>query len=124
MHWPASKNHLNKEVCMIPDELLEIQARLCQAMGNITRLKIVHNLREGEQNASDLIALTGCTQGMISRHLGILRQAGIVIAEKRRSHIVYRIANPKIITVCDLMREVLAEQFSQRSKALTDTNTL
>jgi DNA-binding transcriptional ArsR family regulator len=107
---------------MIPDEILEIQAQLCQAMGNITRLKIVHNLREGEKNASELIALTGCTQGMTSRHLGILRQAGIVVAERRGSHVVYRIANPKIMTVCDLMREVLAEQLSQHSKLYANTD--
>jgi DNA-binding transcriptional ArsR family regulator len=107
---------------MIPDELMAIQAQLCQAMGNTTRLKIVHNLREGKKNASELSTLTGSSQGMIYRHLGILRQAGIIVAERHGSHIVYRIANPKVMTVCDLMREVLAEQLSLRSKAFTNAD--
>jgi DNA-binding transcriptional ArsR family regulator len=104
---------------MIPDELLDVQARLCQAMGNHARLKIVHTLREGEKNVSELVALTGYAEGLISRHLGILRHAGIVVAERRASHVVYRIANPKIMTVCDLMQEILAEQLRQRSRAFS-----
>jgi len=101
---------------MIPDEILDIQARICQAMGHRARLKIVHSLREGEKNVSELMELTGFTQGAISRQLGVLRNAGVVLAGRRGTGIHYRIANPKILTVCDLMREVLAEQISQRSR--------
>jgi 7,8-dihydropterin-6-yl-methyl-4-(beta-D-ribofuranosyl)aminobenzene 5'-phosphate synthase len=108
---------------MIPDEILDIQARLCQAMGRITRLKIAHSLREGAMNVSDLAGLTGCTQGAVSRHLTILRNAGIVTAERRGTGLYYRIANPKILTVCDLMGEVLAEQISQRSKIFKNHDT-
>jgi DNA-binding transcriptional ArsR family regulator len=108
---------------LIPDEILDTQARLCQAMGNRSRLKLVHSLREGEMNVSDLAELTGDTQGTVSRQLGILRNAGIVVAERRGTGMYYRIANPKIMRVCDLMREVLAEQISQRSRALNSPGT-
>ncbi|MBN2388629.1 MAG: helix-turn-helix transcriptional regulator [Anaerolineales bacterium] len=107
---------------MIPDELLDIQANLCQAMGHRMRLKIVHGLREGEKKVSTLVELTGSSQGAVSRQLGVLRNAGIVVAERRGTGVYYRIANPKIITVCDLMREVLAEQISRRSGILDDSN--
>ncbi len=99
---------------MIPDEILDIQARLCQAMGHRARLKIVHSLREGEKNVSELMELTGFSQGAVSRQLGVLRNAGIVLAGRRGTGMQYRIANPKIMTVCDLMREVLTEQINQR----------
>lgn len=103
----------------IPDEILTIQARLCQAIGQPTRLKIVHSLREGEKSVGELEEMTGCTQAIVSRHLGVLRQAGILIAERRGTGVYYHIANPKIMTVCDLMREVLAEQISQQAEAAT-----
>jgi DNA-binding transcriptional ArsR family regulator len=104
---------------MIPDEILDIQARLCQAIGQPTRLKIVHSLRAGEKSTNELEEITGCTQSVVSRHLGVLRQAGILVAERRGSGMYYRIANPKIMTVCDLMHEVLAEQISQQAEAST-----
>jgi len=45
-----------------------------------------------------------------------------VIADRQGSEIVYRIANPKIVRVCDLMREVLAEQAAQRSELMLAMN--
>jgi hypothetical protein len=53
---------------------------------------------------------------MISRNLGFLRDVGIVISERHAQEIIYQIANPKIVDICDLMRAVLAEEASDRSK--------
>ena len=55
-------------------------------------------------------------QGTISRHLGVLRNGGIVIAHRHAQDIIYQIANPKIVGICDLMREVLMEEASHRSE--------
>lgn len=105
---------------MIPDEILDIQARLCQAMGLPARLKIIHSLREGEKSVSELADLTGSTPGAVSQQLGILRGAGILVARRQGAGMYYQIANPKIMTICLLMREVLAEQISQRSRVFSD----
>jgi len=103
---------------MIPDEILDIQAQLCQAMGHLARLKIVHCLREGAKSVNEISALIGYPQATTSRQLGILRNAGIVVADRHGTGVYYHIANPKIMTVCDLMREVLTEQLNERSKIL------
>jgi hypothetical protein len=55
-------------------------------------------------------------QATISRHLGVLRTGGVVIRHRHAQDIVYQIANPKIVSICDLMRELLIEQASSRSK--------
>ena len=53
---------------------------------------------------------------MISRRLGVLRNGGVVIAHRHAQDVVYQIAKPKIVSICDLMREVLVEEVSHRSK--------
>jgi ArsR family transcriptional regulator len=101
---------------MPPATIFEIQADLCRCMSSALRIEIVHLLRDGPQRVSEIARITGHPQGTISRHLGVLRNGGVVLAHRHAQDIVYQIANPKIVSICDLMREVLLEEASRRSK--------
>jgi predicted transcriptional regulator len=94
--------------------LYNIQADLCRCMSSAIRIEIVHCLREGPQRVTEIARLTGHPQAMISRHLGLLRNGGIVTAKHHAQEVIYQIANPKIVNICDLMREVLVEEASHR----------
>ena len=96
--------------------IFEIQADLCRSMSSTIRIEIVHVLRDGPQRVSEIARITGHPQATISRHLGVLRNGGVVIAHRHAQDIVYQIANPKIVNICDLMREVLVEEAARRSK--------
>jgi ArsR family transcriptional regulator len=85
-------------------------------MASATRVEIVHVLRDGPQRVGDIARLIGQPQTTVSRHLGVLRNGGVVIAQRRAQNVVYQIANPKIVHICDLMREVLVEQTAHRSQ--------
>jgi len=100
--------------------IFDLQAALCQAMGNSSRLRIVHALRQGPQRVGDLAHETELTSSKVSQHLAILRARGVVVAQRQGGEVLYRIANPKIARVCDLMREVLADQASERSELLQE----
>jgi len=101
---------------MSPRSIFEIQADLCRCMSSATRIEIVHILRDGPQRVSEIVRITGYPQAMVSRHLGVLRNGGVVIANRRAQEVIYQIANPKIVNICDLMRQVLMEEASYRSK--------
>lgn len=96
--------------------IFDIQARLCTSMGHPIRLQILHNLRDGPKRASELSEMLKHTQSAIFRHLAILRSAGVVLAEHQRRNVYYRVANQKLLGVCDLMREVLEEQSVHEAK--------
>jgi ArsR family transcriptional regulator len=85
-------------------------------MSSALRIEIVHILRSGPQRVSEIARITGHPQGTISRHLGVLRNGGVVIAQRQGQDVNYQIANPKIVSICDLMREVLLEEASHRSE--------
>ncbi len=98
--------------------IFDLQAELCHTMSNAARLRIVHCLREGPKSVSDIAAATSYAQPKVSQHLALLRQRGVVSAKRQGLEMIYQIANPKIVRVCDLMREVLAEQAAERSELM------
>jgi ArsR family transcriptional regulator len=108
---------------MIPKDAFEMQARLCQAMGHAARLEIIHILRDGPQCINGLAQVMSLNQAILSRHMAILRQVGLVTAERQGQENVYHLTNLKIVAVCNLMREVLAEQIQHQTevaKTLTE----
>jgi DNA-binding transcriptional ArsR family regulator len=101
--------------------IFAIQADLCRCMSSPIRIEIVHVLRDGPQQVSEIARLTGYPPATVSRHLGVLRNGGVVIAHRHARDVVYQIANPKIVSICDLTREVLVEEASRRSKLVEDS---
>jgi ArsR family transcriptional regulator len=55
-------------------------------------------------------------QANVSQHLTVLRQNNVVTTRRNGANIYYKIANPKILQACDLMREVLLEQLKENEK--------
>lgn len=96
-------------------EVFELQAALCRAMGYPARLELVHLLRNGARRVDDLARSVGIGQASVSRHLAILRRCGVVRTRRAGHEVWYELADPKVALICDLMREVLIEQFAQQS---------
>lgn len=101
---------------MNPDAIYEIQAGICRTMSNAIRLEILYLLRHSPKCVNDIAQAMDRPVNVISRHLRVLRNGDIVTTQRHGQAIVYQIANPKIITICDLMREVLVEEATHRSK--------
>jgi DNA-binding transcriptional ArsR family regulator len=94
--------------------IFDIQADFCKAMGNAGRLHILHVLRERPKTVGEICRETSLPQGNVSRHLACLRTVGVVIPERHGRETVYKIADVKIVEVCDLVHSVLTEQIQKR----------
>ena len=57
---------------------MNMDANLCKALADPTRLRLVAEMRGGERAVSELVACVEIAQSGVSRHLRILHQAGIV----------------------------------------------
>jgi len=101
---------------MTPDSIYEYQAGIYRALSNAVRLEILNFLRKSPKCVNDISQAIGRPANVISRHLRVLRHGDIVTTRRHGQEIFYQIASPKIITICDLMREVLAEEASHRSR--------
>ena len=73
------------------------QAQVFKALGHPGRLLIVDELSRGERCVCDLAALVGSEMPTVSRHLSILKNAGIVDDDKRGTQVFYRLMTPCVM---------------------------
>ena len=92
-------------------------AEMCKVFTSPIRVEILDILRNGTKSVNELVELTGINQSNISQHLQIMREKGIVIAEKKGNHVFYSLANPKISVAFGILREILTDQLAE-SEAL------
>ena len=89
---------------MLPDLLLQDVAALFAQLGDTTRLRLVRELHAaGELTVSELAARTGITVANASQHLGRLSATGILSRRRDGRTVVYRIADPRLEQLCDLV---------------------
>ena len=58
----------------------------------------------------------GVAKANLSQHLSLMRQKGILATRREGTTIYYRLAIPHITEACEIMREVLLEALSTRSR--------
>jgi DNA-binding transcriptional ArsR family regulator len=87
-----------------PDEL----ARILKVLSVGTRVRIVQLLRSRALCVNALAARLDVTQGAVSQHLRILRDAGLVIDEKRGYHVHYRLNEATLASWREAVDRLLA----------------
>ena len=85
----------------LPDELVELIARRFRVIGEPMRIKLLDRLRSGEATVLALTAETGASQQNVSKHLGVLHDAGIVARRKEGTQVFYRVADAGIFELCE-----------------------
>ncbi|HID62330.1 MAG TPA: ArsR family transcriptional regulator [Anaerolineae bacterium] len=93
--------------------IFDLHARICRTLAHPKRLEILNLLRDGELPVSQLAKQMGVSLANVSQHLAILRDKGVVMTRREGVSIYYRVADPRIIQACDLMRDVLFEQLAR-----------
>lgn len=103
----------------IDPTILELHARVCKTMAHAVRLALLNALRSGERSVGDLAEAIGATQPLVSQHLGVLRNQGLLRTRRNGSEVFYSVAYPKMIQACDLLREVLFEHLRSQEELLS-----
>jgi rhodanese-related sulfurtransferase len=79
------------------DAIFEQFARVAAAFASPKRVEIVDLLAQGERTVDSIAGATAMTVANTSRHLQLLRQAGMVTSRREGLHVVYRIADDSVV---------------------------
>lgn len=106
---------------MIPaiEELTLLHEQICQAVGDPRRIQILYALHENPRNVTALAEALEIPQPTTSRHLALLRQRALVVAEREGPNVIYRVRDPRIIDILDLMRQLLRDALENRTNTMS-----
>lgn len=121
-HQPEAWSVRNAEQ-HFPDPLLELIAARFRLLGEPVRLKLLAALTTGERTMGELVLLTDAGQANISKHLAALMQGGLVSRRKQGTSSYYAIADPTIISLCNLVCASVQERFAEQARRL-ELNTI
>jgi len=87
--------------------LIEAKANVLKALGHPTRLWMAEQLAHGEKCVCELAEHIDADFSTISKHLSILKQAGVVEVDKRGKQVFYRLKVPCILNFMPCVEAVL-----------------
>lgn len=102
------------------ESIFDLQSELCRTLSSANRLRILHTLRQGPLSVGEIARETEMSHAHVSQHLAVLRAQDVVRAERAGTSVVYHITNPKVALICDLMREILADQAADRASLIKE----
>lgn len=95
-------------------ELDELCSSMCRALNDPKRLMVLYVLRDRECTVGELSKLLGAPQSNTSQHLAVLRDRGLVEAERHGNTVLYSLRHPKVLEAIDLLRDVMADEIERR----------
>jgi ArsR family transcriptional regulator len=105
------------------DEITILQAEILRTLASPRRLEILHALARGPIEVGRLAEAIGATQPNVSQHLGVLRAAGIVEAERDGREVRYRLTDPDVMVACGVMRLVLERRLTRLGEMASNGTT-
>jgi ArsR family transcriptional regulator len=94
-----------------------ISARF-RALAEPMRLRILDALRRRELTVGDLVEAVGAHQANVSKHLAVLHREGFVDRRKDGLHVFYRVADPAVFELCELVCGTLVDRATEQARAL------
>ena len=99
----------------LTQEITILHANICSALADPSRILILYALNEKPRNVSDLAQELGISQPTASRHLNLLRERGLVSAQREGQSIIHTLTDRRIIKALDLLRAVLADKLKSQA---------
>jgi DNA-binding transcriptional ArsR family regulator len=102
----------------LPAPLADAVARRFRVLGEPVRIRLLDRMRAGEHSVGELVQAVGASQQNVSKHLGVLHQAGIVSRRKDGNRVVYDIADQTVSSLCETVCGGLARQAGELARLL------
>lgn len=101
-------------------EISQLQAEMCSAFTDPTRILILYLLHEAPRNVTELAAKINITQPTASRHLKVLRDHGLVQTSRNGVSITYSLVDERLIQSLEILRNVLHDTITSKANLMLE----
>ena len=105
---------------MESEPLYKLKAEFFKTLAHPARIRVLELLAVQDRSVGELLPEVGLESSNLSQQLAVLRRAGVVIARKEGSTVIYSIASPDIAELLTVARKVLTRVLSDRVAVLED----
>ena len=98
--------------------LIEAKAAVLKALDHPTRLWMAEQLADGEKCVCELGEFIDADFSTISKHLSVLKQAGVVVDEKRGKQVYYRLKVPCLLNYLSCVEAVIKANVEEKVRML------
>lgn len=109
------KDQIAKELSPLA---LDLIAGRFRALSEPVRLRLLNLLMQGEHTVGQLVEASGSGQANVSKHLAVLREAGMVGTRREGLTTVCFIADEIVKDLCEMMCSRLREEMESKAAAL------
>jgi ArsR family transcriptional regulator len=104
----------NSKIALMREKLFKAyadRAEILKALAHPTRLIMIETMQdEGEICVGDLVEMVGGDQSTTSKHLAVLKAAGLVEHKKQGQRMLYRLVLPRVAELLDCVEEIIEEK--------------
>ena len=100
----------------LESEVNQLHAEICGGLADPNRIMILYTLDQCPHNVSELAGELSIPQPMVSRHLKVLRERGMVTSQRNGTVIVYSLADKRLVQALDLLRAAMRDMMAKRAE--------
>lgn len=87
----------------MPDAMVQAVVERLKALADESRVRILLVLKHGPASVNELAQAVGLAQPSVSKHLGVLKQVGLLDVQRRGTTALYSIKDQTIFDLCSLV---------------------
>lgn len=100
------------------ERLRQFKAEFFKALAHPLRIRILELLRSGPLSVTQIQEAMGAPASSVSQQLAVLRGRNIVTTERRRTTIIYEVADAELFDLLDVARRIVNAHLSDTSDLL------
>lgn len=108
----------------LAQEINQLHARICSAISEPNRILLIYAVAEEPRSVNSLSEVVGISQSAASRHLKVLRERGLIMAQRDGAQVIYSLADSRFIQALDLLRDVMLDQLSQQADLIKQNKSI
>ena len=103
----------------LPDPLVELMAQRFRVIGEPMRIRLLDALRHGPMTVNELTLALGASQQNVSKHIGVLAQAGLIRREKDGTRVRCSVADESVFELCEMVCGGMRDRLAQLDQILS-----
>lgn len=99
-------------------EITQLHAEICAGLADPNRIMILYTLSQNPRNVTELCNELEMPQPLVSRHLKVLRERGMVTTERRGTVVIYTLGDKRLVQALDLLRAAMRDMLAKRAELI------